>query len=142
VVVGGGYHQFQQTRRCAGEAIQQDGAVDTIHINGKATLGENLADLGGILIGLDAFKQTDAYKKGEKISGFTPLQRFFLGYSLGWLLVQRPETIADHLLTDVHSPSKYRVNGPFPNVPEFYEAFNIKPGDKMYLADSLRVHLW
>jgi putative endopeptidase len=46
------------------------------------------------------------------------------------------------LLTDVHSPAKYRVNGPFPNVPEFYEAFNIKPGDKMYLPDSLRVHLW
>ena len=116
--------------------------IDTIHINGKATLGENLADLGGILIGLDAFKQTEAYKKGEKIAGYTQLQRFFLGYSLGWLMVQRPETLADRLLTDVHSPAKYRVNGPFPNVPEFYEAFNIKPGDKMYLADSLRVHLW
>ena len=116
--------------------------IDTIHINGKATLGENLADLGGILIGLDAFKQTEAFKKGEKIAGYTQLQRFFLGYSLGWLMVQRPETLADRLLTDVHSPAKYRVNGPFPNVPEFYEAFNIKPGDKMYLADSLRVHLW
>jgi len=116
--------------------------IDTIHINGSATLGENLADLGGILIGLDAFKRTEVYKKGEKISGFTPVQRFFLGYSLGWLMVQRPETLADRLLTDVHSPSKYRVNGPFPNVPDFYEAFNIKPGNKMYLADSLRVHLW
>jgi len=116
--------------------------IDTIHINGRATLGENLADLGGILIGLDAFKQTDAYKKGEKIAGYTQLQRFFLGYALGWMMVQRPETLADRLLTDVHSPAKYRVNGPFPNVPEFYEAFNIKPGDKMYLADSLRVHLW
>jgi putative endopeptidase len=116
--------------------------VDTIHINGRATLGENLADLGGILIGLDAFKQTDAYKNGGTIGGFTQLQRFFLGYSLGWLLVQRQEVIADHLLTDVHSPSKYRVNGPFPNVPEFYEAFNVKPGDKLYIPDSLRVHLW
>jgi putative endopeptidase len=116
--------------------------LDTMHINGKATLGENLADLGGILIGLDAFKQTEAYKKGEKISGLTPLQRFFLGYSLGWMMSERPERIATQLLTDVHSPAKYRVNGPFPNVPEFYEAFGIKPGDKMYLADSLRVHLW
>lgn len=116
--------------------------VDTIHINGSATLGENLADLGGILIGLDAFKQTDAYKKGEKIAGYTPLQRYFLGYSLGWLLVMRPEITANQLLTDVHSPAKYRVNGPFPNVAEFYEAFNVQPGDKMYLADSLRVHLW
>ena len=116
--------------------------LDTMHINGKATLGENLADLGGILIGLDAFKQTDAYKKGEKINGMTPLQRFFLGYSLGWLLEERPERIATQLLTDVHAPAKNRVNGPFPNVPDFYEAFNVKPGDKMYLPDSARVHLW
>ncbi len=116
--------------------------LDTMHINGKATLGENLADLGGILIGLDAFKQTEAFKKGEKISGLTPLQRFFLGYSLGWLLEARKERIATQLLTDVHSPAKNRVNGPFPNVPDFYNAFNIEPGDKMYLADSLRVHLW
>ena len=116
--------------------------LDTLHINGKATLGENLADLGGILIGLDAFKQTDTYKKGGQINGMTPLQRFFLGYSLGWLMAERPEKIATQLLTDVHSPAKYRVNGPFPNVPEFYEAFGIKPGDKMYLPDSLRVHLW
>jgi putative endopeptidase len=116
--------------------------LDTMHINGRATLGENLADLGGILIGLDAFKQTDAYKKGEKISGMTQLQRFFLGYSLGWMLAERQKKIASQLLTDVHSPAKYRVNGPFPNVPDFYEAFGIKPGDKMYIPDSMRVHLW
>lgn len=116
--------------------------VDSQHINGKATLGENLADLGGLLIGLDAFKKTDAYKKGEKISGLTPLQRYFLGYALGWMYEQRKETMANQLLTDVHSPAKYRVNGPFPNIPEFYEAFNVKPGDKMYLPDSMRVRLW
>ncbi len=116
--------------------------LDTLHINGAATLGENLADLGGILIGLDAFKQTEAYKKGEKIGGLTPLQRFFLGYSLGWLVEERPERVANQLHTDVHAPAKYRVNGPLVNVPEFYEAFGIKPGDKMYLPDSLRVHLW
>ena len=116
--------------------------IDTLHVNGKATLGENLADLGGILIGLDAFKQTDAYKKGEKVHGMTQLQRFFLGYSLGWLLAEKDEVISNQLLTDVHSPAKCRVNGPFPNVPDFYEAFNIKPGDKMYIPDSLRVHIW
>lgn len=116
--------------------------LDTQRINGKATLGENLADLGGILIGLDAFKRTETYKKNEPISGFTPLQRFFLGYALGWMYTIRNEELANRLLTDVHSPAKYRVNGPFPNVPEFYEAFNVKPGNKMYLADSLRVRLW
>ncbi len=117
-------------------------ALDTIHLNGKASLGENLADLGGILIGLDAFKQTDTYKKGEKIDGYTPLQRYFLGYALGWLYQNRKEQLASQVLTDVHAPVKFRVNGPFPNVPEFYEAFNVKPGNKMYLADSLRVKLW
>jgi putative endopeptidase len=116
--------------------------IDTQRINGRATLGENLADLGGILIGLDAFKQTESYKKGEKISGFTPLQRFFLGYALGWMYQIRNEQLASQLLTDVHSPAKYRVNGPFPNVPEFYEAFNVKPGNKMYLPDTARVRLW
>lgn len=116
--------------------------VDTQRINGRATLGENLADLGGILIGLDAFKQTETYKKGEKISGFTPLQRFFLGYALGWMYDMRKEELASRLMTDVHSPAKYRVNGPFPNVPEFYEAFNVQPNNKMYLPDSMRVRLW
>ena len=116
--------------------------VDTLHINGKASLGENLADLGGILLGVDAFKQTDTYKKGEKINGLTPIQRFFQGYALGWLLQIRQEQLAAQIMTDVHAPAQYRVNGPMPNVPEFYEAYNIKPGDKMYLADSLRVHLW
>jgi putative endopeptidase len=116
--------------------------LDSMKINGKATLGENLADLGGILIGLDAFKQTEAYKKGDKINGLTPLQRYFLGYALGWMYKMRPEYMANLILTDVHSPAKYRVNGPMPNVPEFYEAFNVKPGDRMYLPDSLRVRLW
>lgn len=116
--------------------------VDTLHINGKASLGENLADLGGILLGLDAFKQTETYKKGEKINGYTPLQRFFQGYALGWMLEIRQEQLATQIMSDVHAPAQYRVNGPFPNVPEFYDAYNVKPGDKMYLADSLRVHLW
>jgi putative endopeptidase len=116
--------------------------VDTLHINGKASLGENLADLGGILLGIDAFKQTDAYKKGEKINGLTPMQRFFQGYALGWMMQIRQEQLASQLMTDVHAPAQYRVNGPMPNVPEFYDAYNVKAGDKMYLPDSLRVHLW
>ncbi|RYY40538.1 MAG: M13 family peptidase [Chitinophagaceae bacterium] len=116
--------------------------VDTARINGKATLGENIADLGGALLGLDAFKKTDTYKSGKLINGMTPLQRYFLGYALGWLGHTRQEELANRLLTDVHSPAKWRVNGPFVNVPEFYEAFGIKPGDKMYRADSLRVRIW
>ncbi|MEY4293284.1 MAG: hypothetical protein RIQ61_1682 [Bacteroidota bacterium] len=117
-------------------------AVDTMHINGKQTLGENLADLGGLLIGLDAFKLTDAYKAGKSISGYMPLQRFFLGYALGWMYSYREESIASQIVTDVHAPAKQRVNGPMPNIPEFYEAFKVTPKNKLYLPDSLRVQLW
>lgn len=116
--------------------------VDTLHINGDATQGENIADLGGVLLGLDAFKKTDAYKSGEKIGGLTPLQRYFLGYAYGWMYKERKERLASQVMTDVHSPARERVNGPMVNVPEFYEAFNIKPNSKMYRADSLRVRIW
>ena len=116
--------------------------LDSLHINGKATAGENIADLGGIVIGLDAFKQTDEYKAGKKVAGLTPVQRYFLGYALGWQMHVRDESLASQLLTDVHSPAQYRVNGPMADVPAFYQAFNIKPGQKMYIPDSARVKIW
>ena len=112
------------------------------HINGKATLGENIADLGGILLGIEAFKKTEQYKKGELINGLTPMQRYFLGYALGWLGHIRDEQLRSRLLTDVHSPAKYRVNGPFVDVDEFYSTFKITQTDSMYRPDSLRVRIW
>lgn len=125
--------------------VRQFSAIEPVpgmFINGKATLGENIADLGGILIGLDAFKQTEQFKKNEKKAGLTPLQRYFLGYALGWLGHIREASLKNQLMTDVHSPAKYRVNGTFVSVPEFYEAFGIKAGDKMYLSDTARVRIW
>ena len=116
--------------------------VDTLHVNGDATQGENIADLGGLLLGIDAFKKTEQYKKGEKINGYTPMQRYFMGYAYGWLYATRKELLASQLKTDVHSPPKERVNGPMANIPEFYEAFGVKKGDKMFRADSLRVNIW
>ncbi|GAB2699799.1 M13 family metallopeptidase [Mucilaginibacter koreensis] len=116
--------------------------LDSLHVNGKATLGENIADLGGIAIGLSAFEKTAQYKTGKPINGLTPLQRFFLGYALGWLGQTRNEALANQILTDVHSPGFLRVNGPFMDTPEFYKAFNIKPGDKMWLDPAKRVRIW
>jgi putative endopeptidase len=113
-----------------------------LNVNGKATQGENIADLGGIVIGLDAFKETDQYKSGKMINGLTPLQRFFLGYALGWLDHDRKEALMNQVLTDEHSPAFLRVNGPFSDVPEFYEAFHIKKGDKMWLDPEKRVKIW
>jgi putative endopeptidase len=116
--------------------------VDTLHINGEATQGENIADLGGLLLGLDAFKKTETFKQGKKIGGFTPMQRYFLGYAYSWLYQARKERLANQVKTDVHSPAKERINGPVVNLPEFYEAFNIKPSAKSFRPDSLRVNIW
>lgn len=113
-----------------------------LHINGKATTGENIADLGGVLLGLDAYRKTEEYKKGKPIAGLQPVQRYFLGYALGWLGHSRKEQLRNQLLTDVHAPEKYRVNGPFQNVDDFYQAFSIRPGNRLFVADSLRVRIW
>jgi len=134
--------QFVQRAQKIIKQFNEFNPVDTLHINGEATQGENIADLGGLLLGLDAFKKTEAYKKGEKIGGLTPLQRYFLGYAYSWMFEERKETLANEVMTDVHAPSKERLNGPMVNIPEFYEAFDIKPGSKMYRADSLRVGIW
>ncbi|MDP9047708.1 MAG: M13 family metallopeptidase, partial [Bacteroidota bacterium] len=113
-----------------------------LHVNGKATQGENIADLGGIVIGLDAFKKTNQYKEGKTINGLTPLQRYFLGYALGWLGQERKEALSSQILTNEHAPGFMRVNGPFTDVPEFYDAFHIKKGDKMWLDPAKRVRIW
>lgn len=116
--------------------------LDSLHINGEASLGENIADFGGIVIGIDAFKKTKQYREGKTLDGLTPMQRYFLGYALGWLYQQRSENLARQILSDVHAPAKYRVNGPMSDEPEFYEAFNVKPGQPMWRPDSLRVKIW
>ena len=134
--------QFSERAKKIIQQYNEFNPVDTLHINGDATQGENIADLGGLLLGLDAFKKTEVFKSGKKIGGLTPLQRYFVGYTYGWMYKERKERLASQVMTDVHSPAKERVNGPLVNVPEFYEAFNIKPGSKMYRKDSLRVAIW
>ncbi len=116
--------------------------LDSMHINGSSTQGENIADLGGVILGYEAFKKTPQGKSNEKIGGLTPDQRYFLAYAYAWMINMRPESVARQVKSDVHSPVKYRVNGPLSDVPEFYTAFGIKPGDDMYRADSLRVRIW
>lgn len=116
--------------------------LDTVHVNGQLTLGENLADLGGLAIAYEAFQKTEQYKKGEKIDGFTPTQRFFLSWAQVWRAKATDETMANRIITDPHSPAEWRTNGPLSNMPEFYEAFNIKQGDKMWRPDSIRAKVW
>ena len=112
------------------------------HINGDATQGENIADLGGVVMGYEAFKKTAQYKNNQKISNLTPDQRFFLAYGYAWMVNSKDEALASQIMTDVHAPAQFRINGPLSNIPEFYKAFNVKPGNKMYQPDSLRVVIW
>ncbi|KFF06062.1 M13 family metallopeptidase [Flavobacterium reichenbachii] len=112
------------------------------HINGEATQGENIADLGGVVVGFDAFKKTEQYKKHEKISGLTPEQRYFLSYAYAWMINRTDESNLRSIMTDVHSPAKFRVNGPLTNMPEFYKAFNVKPSDKMFVPKDKQVVIW
>jgi putative endopeptidase len=116
--------------------------LDSMHVNGKASLGENIADLGGLVIAYDAFKKTDQYKNNVIINGMTPSQRYFLGYALSWMGHYRPESLARQIKTDVHSPNFLRVNGPMVDIDAFYDAFGIKSGDPMFVPDSLRVKIW
>jgi putative endopeptidase len=116
--------------------------VDTLHVNGRLTLGENLADLGGLSIAYEAFTKTKQFKEGKKIDGFTPAQRFFLSWAQVWRGNVLPRTAAQLILTDPHSPGNYRGNGPLTNVDAWYEAFDIKPGDKMYKAPEQRTKIW
>ncbi|MFT3807068.1 M13 family metallopeptidase [Arenimonas sp.] len=129
----------------AARMVQQFDAYEPLpglHINGSASLGENIADYGGVLLGLEAFKKTEQYRKGETIGGLTPLQRYFMGYALGWMSRPREEVLRARLLSDVHAPAKWRVLGPMSNIPEFYEAFGVEPGEPMYRPAEERVNIW
>ncbi len=122
--------------------FNQYNPVDSLHINGELTQGENIADLGGIIMGYEAFRKTKQYQSNEIIGGKTPDQRFFLGFALAWMVNMRPEAIANQVKSDEHSPAKYRVIGTLSNMPEFYKAFGVKEGDSMWRPDSLIVRIW
>ncbi|MCB0698227.1 MAG: M13 family metallopeptidase [Chitinophagales bacterium] len=116
--------------------------LDTVHVNGELTLGENLADLGGLAIAYEAFQKTEQAKKGESIDGFTPNQRFFLSWAQVWRANTRDEELANRIITDPHSPVEWRTNGPLSNMTQFYDAFGIKEGDKMWRSEEIRAKVW
>lgn len=116
--------------------------TDTLHINGELTQGENIADIGGLAIAYEAFKKTEEGKSDKKVGGFTPDQRFFMAYAEVWRSKWRPEVERTQVMTNPHSTPQYRVNNPISDLPEFYKAFNVKAGDKMYIPDSLRPQIW
>lgn len=116
--------------------------LDSLHVNGELTLGENLADIGGLAIAFDAFKLTKQGQSSEKIGGFTPDQRFFLGYAQVWRIVDRPESLRTRITTDPHSPEEFRVNGPLANFEPFYQAFGVTEKHKLYRPVDQRARIW
>jgi len=118
-------------------------AVDTLHVNGRLTLGENIADYGGMLTAYDALQKALA-RDGRPglIDGFTPEQRFFIAYAQSWRSHRRPEGVRAQIAVDPHAPENWRANGPLMNMPQFAAAFGCKPGDPMVRPDSLIPKIW
>jgi Predicted metalloendopeptidase len=112
------------------------------NINGELTLGENIADLGGLNIAWDAFQMTPESKDSTMIDGFTPAQRFFISYGTIWRNNIREKTLVRLITDDVHSPAEARVNRALFSMPHFYEAFDITPEDKLYIAVEERANIW
>ncbi|MES3028838.1 MAG: M13-type metalloendopeptidase [Pseudomonadota bacterium] len=124
---------------------KQYAAVEVLpgaHINGDLTMGENIADLGGLLLALDAYHVSLGGKPAPVIDGMTGDQRVFLGWAQVWRGKYREDRMRQQLVTDPHSPPKYRVDVPIKNIDAFYEAFGVKPGDGMYVAPADRVRIW
>ena len=136
------YQKFRQKTKQLADLYSSFTVLDTVHIKGALTLGENTADNGGIAIAYDAFKMTQQGKSSEKIDGFTPDQRFFLSVARIWRVKTREAFLRTYVNTNPHSPAIWRVNGPLMNFGPFYRAFNLQPGDKNYKPDDQRVKIW
>lgn len=133
---------FNKTTEKLVDQFNQIVVVKDEHANGKLTLGENIADQGGLRIAFDAFKKTEQGQGNEKIDDFTPEQRFYLSYGRIWAENITEESAYQQTKSDPHSIGRWRVNATLRNIDTFFKAFNIKEGDKMYLAPEERVVIW
>jgi putative endopeptidase len=134
--------KFDTRTKCVDDQYSSYIAVDEVHVNGKLTLGENVADLGGEILAYMAWKDADKDKHLEPIDGLTPEQRFFVGFAQWDCANERPEDIRVRAMTDPHSPGRYRINGVVVNMPEFKEAFSCKAGQPMVKPDKDVCRVW
>ena len=134
--------EFQKRAKLLIEQFNGFSPVPGMHVNGELTLGENIGDLGGLSIAYKAYKISLAGKTPPVIDGFTGDQRFFMGWAQAWRGKAREEALRQQILADPHAWVEFRANGPLSNIPEFYDAFGVKPGDKLYVAPEKRVKIW
>jgi len=132
--------KFEERTKVLVDQYNQFVVLDTVHANGQLSLGENIADLGGLSISYQAYKNSS--KETKSIDGFTPDQRFYLAYAHVWASNIRDKEILRLTQEDEHSLGRYRVIGPLRNVSEFHNAFGIKEGDFMYLPENERAAIW
>ena len=137
---------FEQFNALGDKLAEQYSALEIlpgVNVNGKFTLGENIGDLGGVNAAYDALQLSfEENGRPESIDGFTPEQRFFMSWATVWRTLSTEEALNNQIKTDPHSPGLFRAIQPLKNIEAFYEAFNIKEGDSMYIAPEKRVHIW
>ena len=136
------YQKFKAKTQQVVDLYNSFTVLDTVHVKGALTVGENTADVGGVAIAYDAFKMTKEGQDTTKIGGFTPDQRFFISVARIWRVKMKDEFLRLWINNNPHSPPMWRVNGPLMNSTHFYEAFNVQPGDKMYLPEKERIKIW
>jgi putative endopeptidase len=134
--------EFDRRAACVEHQYDDYVAIDDVHLKGKLTLGENIADLGGIKLAFTAFERADRERPTPAIGGFTPAQQFFLGFAQSWCANYRPEALRLLAATNPHSPPKYRVDGPLSNLPEFAAAFQCAAGSAMVRGKDKRCEVW
>jgi putative endopeptidase len=136
------YEKFKAKVAMVVEQYNRFTVLDTVHVNGALTQGENIADMGGVSIAYSAFKLTRQGQDTTKIDGLTPDQRFFLAFAQAWRKKLTVQSLQQQVKTDSHSPAFFRIKGPLMNFTPFYTAFNVQPGDKMYKPENERITIW
>lgn len=136
------YKNFTDKTKLIIEQFNSYVAIDTIHVNGELTQGENIADLGGLTMAYYAYQKSLNGKKSPVMAGFTGEQRFFLAWVQGWKTLMRDAALKQQIATNPHSPGNFRAIGPLSNMQEFYDAFGVKEGDGMYRPATKRVNIW
>jgi len=136
------YQNFKDRTKLIVQQFDNYKALDTLHVNGSMTQGENIADLGGLTMAYYAYKKSLGGTKSKVIGGYTGEQRFFIAWAQGWKSKVRNEELKRLLTMDYHSPAYFRAFAPISNMKEFYDAFKIVPGDKMFVTPEKRVEIW